>query len=90
MQREGSWEGTVTEQFDQTSFLCAGADWAEDLPVGRILAWRLCRQLVLLKEKLVPLWSTPNYPGRFCILLQIIFQRNALNIFSFDVMCINL
>lgn len=43
VQREGSWEGTVTEQFDQTSFLCAGADWAEDLPVGRILAWRLCR-----------------------------------------------
>lgn len=42
-EREGSWEGTVTEQFDQTSFLCAGADWAEDLPVGRILAWRLCR-----------------------------------------------
>lgn len=43
VQREGSWEGTVTEQFDQTFFLCAGADWAEDLPVGRILAWRLCR-----------------------------------------------
>lgn len=34
---------TVTEQFDQTFFLCAGADWAEDRPTGRILASRLCR-----------------------------------------------
>ena len=56
--------GTVSEQFDQTFFLCAGADWAEDRPVGRILACRPCRLLVPLKKKLVPLWCTPNCQDR--------------------------